>query len=82
MFGCRFKTDASKIRKEVIDAYRHEDIKGRLTPEVVEWDVKQYSSHWRIDKLLKIEEKLERADDDESSVEEEASEVQEHMDDP
>ncbi len=65
-----------------IDAYRHEDINGHLTPEVVEWNVKQYSSHRRIDKLLKIEEKLERADDDESSDEEEASEEQEHMDDP
>ena len=54
-----------------IDAYRHEDINGHLTPEVVEWNVKQYSSHRRIDKLLKIEEKLERADDDESSDEEE-----------
>lgn len=58
-----------------IDAYRHEDIDGHLTPEVVEWNVKQYSSHRRIDRLLKIEEKLERADDDnESSDEEEAPE--------
>jgi len=32
-----------------IDAYRHEDIDGHLTPEVVEWIVKQYSSHRRID---------------------------------
>ena len=66
-----------------IDAYRHEDIDGHLTPEVVEWNVKQYSSHRRIDRLLKIEEKLERADDDnESSDEEEAPEELEDADDP
>lgn len=46
-----------------IDAYRQregeEDV--QLTPAIVEWNVKQYSSHRRIDKLLKYEEHLEKA---------------------
>lgn len=44
-----------------IDAYREREDGEHfdMSPEVVEWNVKQYSSHRRIDRLLKIEEKLE-----------------------
>jgi hypothetical protein len=45
-----------------IDAYRQrEGEEGiEITPAIVEWNVKQYASHRRIDKLLKYEENLER----------------------
>lgn len=46
-----------------IDAYREREDGSheQLSPSVVEWNVKQYKSHRRIDRLLKIEETLEEA---------------------
>jgi hypothetical protein len=45
-----------------MDAYRVRDDNAedlQITPELIEWNVKQYSSHRTIAKLLKIEEKKE-----------------------
>ena len=46
-----------------IDAYREREDGEHfnLSPDIVEWNVKQYSSHRRIDRLLKLEEKLGEA---------------------
>jgi hypothetical protein len=43
-----------------IDCYRERDgiDNSILSPNIVEWNVTQYKSHRRIDRLLKIEEKL------------------------
>ena len=41
-----------------IDAYRASN-DNNVSPEIIEWNVKQYSSHRRIDRLLELEEKLE-----------------------
>ncbi len=53
-----------------IDAYRPREGEGNieLTPAVVEWNVKQYASHRRIDKLLKYEENIERDAEAESAA--------------
>ena len=63
-----------------IDAYRPRegDNDIEVTPELVEWNVKQYRSHRRIDRLLKVEEKLEITDgqpEDEEGEDIEAEEV-------
>ena len=53
-----------------IDAYRvREGDPTEITPQLVEWNVKQYKSHRTIDRLLKLEEKLTMDDSDEEGAE-------------